>query len=280
MSTDTGVTPGVSGTDSEHSEAEEIESTAAPLVEHLVELRQRLVRALIAVAVVFVIAFYFADEIFQFLVIPYERAAGENQKLQLIFTAPQEFFFAQLRIALFTALFVAFPVIATQIYKFVAPGLYKNERRAFAPFLVATPILFLMGASLVFFVVMPLAMSFFLSMQIEGGETGTAIELLPKVSEYLGLIMTLIFAFGLVFQMPVVISLLARAGLVTEAGLKSKRKYAVVLTFVAAAVLTPPDPVSQIGLAVPTLLLYELSIFATRLIERARLQREAQAAQA
>ncbi|MEL6968137.1 MAG: twin-arginine translocase subunit TatC [Pseudomonadota bacterium] len=259
---------------------DEPDDTAAPLVEHLVELRQRLMRALIAVAVVFVVAFYFADEIFQFLVIPYEQAAGENQNLQLIFTAPQEFFFAQLRIALFTALFVAFPVIATQVYKFVAPGLYKNERRAFAPFLVATPILFLAGASLVFFVVMPLAMSFFLSMQIEGGETATAIELLPKVSEYLGLIMTLIFAFGLVFQMPVVISLLARAGMVSEAGLKSKRKYAVVLTFIAAAVLTPPDPVSQIGLAVPTLLLYELSIFATRLIERSRQQREAEAAQA
>ncbi|MEO0546377.1 MAG: twin-arginine translocase subunit TatC [Pseudomonadota bacterium] len=262
------------------TEEAEIDSTAAPLVEHLIELRQRLVRALIAVAIVFVIAFYFADSIFQFLVIPYEEAAGSDQKLQLIFTAPQEFFFAQLRIALFTALFVAFPVIATQVYKFVAPGLYKNERRAFAPFLIATPILFLMGAALVFYVVMPLAMAFFLSMQIDGGETGTAIELLPKVSEYLGLIMTLIFAFGLVFQMPVVISLLARAGMVTEVGLKAKRKYAVVLTFVAAAVLTPPDPVSQIGLAVPTLLLYELSIFATRLIERNRLQREAEAAQA
>ncbi len=258
--------------------ADDIEDSAAPLVEHLVELRQRLIKALIAVAVVFVVAFIFADEIFQILVIPYERAAGENQNLTLIFTAPQEYFFAQLKIALFTALFVAFPVIATQIYKFMAPGLYKNERSAFLPFLFATPVLFFMGASLVFWVVMPLAMTFFLSMQVEGDSVRTTIELLPKVSEYLGLIMTLIFAFGLVFQMPVVISLLARAGMVSEQGLKNKRKYAVVLTFVAAAVLTPPDPVSQIGLAVPTLLLYELSIYATRLIERKRAEQEAEAA--
>ncbi|MEN0040921.1 MAG: twin-arginine translocase subunit TatC, partial [Pseudomonadota bacterium] len=187
----------------------EIDDTAAPLVEHLTELRQRLIKAVIAVAVVFLVAFIFAAEIFQILVVPYERAAGEDQELTLIFTAPQEFFFAQLRIALFTALFVAFPVIASQIYKFVAPGLYKNERKAFLPFLVATPILFFLGGSLVYFVVMPLAMAFFLSMQMAGSDGAAAIQLLPKVSEYLGLIMTLIFAFGLVFQMPVVISLLA-----------------------------------------------------------------------
>ncbi len=254
-----------------------MDDTAAPLVEHLIELRQRLIKALIAVAIVFVVAFIFADHIFQILVVPYERAAGENQELKLIFTAPQEFFFAQLKIALFTALFIAFPVIASQVYKFVAPGLYKDERQAFLPFLFATPILFFIGAALVFYVIMPLAMSFFLSMQMQGDPGTTTIELLPKVSEYLSLIMTLIFAFGLVFQMPVVISLLARAGLVSEAGLKAKRKWAVVLTFVAAAVLTPPDPISQIGLAVPTLLLYELSIYATRLIERKRLEREREA---
>ena len=252
----------------------EIDDTAAPLVEHLTELRQRLIKALIAVAIVFLVAFIFAAEIFQVLVVPYERAAGEDQELTLIFTAPQEFFFAQLRIALFTALFIAFPVIASQIYKFVAPGLYKNERSAFLPFLIATPILFFLGGSLVYFVVMPLAMTFFLSMQMSGADGAAAMHLLPKVSEFLGLFMSLIFAFGLVFQMPVVISLLARAGLVTEEGLKTKRKWAVVLTFVAAAVLTPPDPVSQIGLAVPTLLLYELSIYATRLIERKRAERE------
>jgi len=257
---------------------ESIEKSAAPLLEHLIELRQRLIKSLIAVAVVFFIAFIFADQIFNFLIIPYEWAAVENQNLKLIYTAPQEYFFAQLRIALFTALFVAFPVIASQVYKFVAPGLYKNERNAFLPFLIATPILFLLGASLVFFLVMPLAMSFFLSMQQIGDGTTTTIELLPKVSEYLSLVMTLIFAFGLVFQMPVVISLLARAGLVSSEGLKSKRKYAVVLSFIAAAVLTPPDPVSQIGLAVPSLLLYELSIYATRLIERKRQEKDAERA--
>ena len=257
-----------------------IDDSAAPITEHLTELRQRLIKALIAVAIVFVIAFIFADPIFKILVIPFERAVGDTGTLRLIFTAPQEYFFAQLRIALFTALFVAFPVIATQIYKFVAPGLYKNERRAFLPFLVATPILFFMGACLVFFVVMPLAMTFFLSMQSIDPDSGVTIELLPKVSEYLGLIMTLIFAFGLVFQMPVVITLLARAGMVSSDGLVKKRKYAIVLTFAAAAILTPPDPVSQIGLAVPTLLLYELSIYATRLIEKKRLAAEAEVSEA
>ena len=258
--------------------AEDLDASSAPLIEHLVELRQRLIKSMIAVVIVFLIAFFFADEIFNFLIIPYERAAGENQQLTLIFTAPQEYFFAQLKIALFTALFIAFPVIATQVYKFMAPGLYSNERQAFLPFLVATPVLFIAGACLVFFVVMPLAMGFFLSMQQTDPDAIAKIELLPRVSEYLSLVMTLIFAFGLVFQMPVVITLLARAGMVSEIGLKAKRKYAIVLTFVAGAILTPPDPVSQIGLAVPTLLLYEVSIYATRLIERKRAERDAERA--
>ena len=247
-----------------------IEESSAPLVEHLVELRSRLVKAIIAVIIVFGFSFWVADHIFEILVYPFERAAGDTDGLRLIYTAPQEYFFAQVRIALFSALFVAFPVIATQLYKFVAPGLYKNERRAFLPFLFATPVLFIMGACLVYFVVMPLALTFFLSMQTTDPQTGAAIELLPKVSEYLSLVMTLIFAFGLVFQLPVVIALLARAGLVGVASLKRYRKYAIVLSFAGAAILTPPDPVSQIGLAVPTLLLYELSILATRLIERRR----------
>lgn len=253
-----------------------LEDSSAPLVEHLIELRQRLVRALIAVAIFFVICFIFADQIFDILVIPYERAAAEGAELKLIYTAPQEYFFVQLKIALFGAFFIAFPVIAQQIYKFVAPGLYKNEKTAFLPFLIATPILFLMGACLVFFVVMPLAMGFFLSMQTSGETSRATIELLPRVSEYLGLIMTLIFAFGFVFQLPVALSLLAKAGLVTADGLKDKRKYAVVLAFVAAAVLTPPDPISQLGLAIPTLLLYELSIISARLIEKKRAEKEAE----
>ncbi len=254
---------------------EDIDASSAPLIEHLIELRQRLFRSVIAIAVFFVVCFIFADQIFNLLVVPYERAAGEDTQLRLIFTAPQEYFFVQLKIAFFGALFIAFPVIATQIYGFVAPGLYRNERGAFLPFLIATPILFAAGACLVYFVIMPLAMAFFLSMQQTGENSRAVIELLPKVNEYLGLIMTLIFAFGLVFQLPVAITLLARVGLVGSQGLKSKRKYAVLLTFVAAAILTPPDPISQIGLAVPTLLLYEISILSARMVERKRAEREA-----
>jgi sec-independent protein translocase protein TatC len=254
---------------------EDLDASSAPLIEHLIELRSRLVKAVIAIAIFFVICFLFADDIFNLLVVPFERAAGENTQIKLIYTAPQEYFFAQLKIALFGSLFIAFPVIATQIYKFVAPGLYKNERGAFLPFLVATPILFILGACLVYFVVMPLAMGFFLTMQQTGEDGRATIELLPKVSEYLSLIMVLIFAFGFVFQLPVVITLLARVGLVTSDGLKSKRKYAVVAAFVAAAVLTPPDPISQLGLALPTLLLYELSILSARFIEKQRAKKEA-----
>ncbi|GIL00911.1 MAG: Sec-independent protein translocase protein TatC [Alphaproteobacteria bacterium] len=256
---------------------DDIDASSAPLIDHLVELRQRLMRSVIAIFVFFVVCFFFANPIFNLLVIPYERAAGESTNLELIFTAPQEFFFVQVKIAFFGALFLAFPVIATQIYKFVAPGLYRNERGAFLPFLVATPILFLIGAAIVYFLIMPLAMMFFLSMQQTGVEGAPTIKLLPRVSEYLGLIMTLIFAFGLMFQLPVVMTLLARAGLVTSETLAAKRKWAIVLSFVAAAILTPPDPLSQISLAVPTILLYEISVYAARIVERR--QRERQAAQ-
>ena len=256
------------------SEQEELEDTSAPLIEHLIELRQRLMRSVIAIAVFFVVCFYFADEIFNILVIPYQRGAG-TEDVKFIYTALQEKFFVDIKIAFFGAMFIAFPVIATQIYKFVAPGLYKNERHAFLPFLIATPVLFLVGACLVYFLVMPLATQFFLSLEQEGGGGVAEIENLQAVGSYLSLIMTLIFAFGLVFQLPVAITLLAKAGLVSAKGLADKRKYAILLTFVAAAVLTPPDPVSQIGLAVPTLLLYELSIYAARIIERRREQEAA-----
>ncbi|WP_299470568.1 twin-arginine translocase subunit TatC [uncultured Roseibium sp.] len=255
---------------------DDIDASKAPLIEHLIELRQRLMWSIGAILVMFIICFYFATDIYNILTVPYLRAVGGDHPVEMIFTAPQEWFFTQLKLALFGALFLAFPVIASQIYMFVAPGLYKHERGAFLPFLIATPILFLIGACLVYFLVMPMAMGFFLSQEQLPGEGQVAIQHLAKVSEYLGLIMVLIFAFGLVFQLPVVLTLMGRAGLVSSEDLKKKRKYAIVGAFAAAAILTPPDPISQIGLALPTLLLYEVSILSVRLIERQRAQREAE----
>ncbi|SUB01237.1 Sec-independent protein translocase protein TatC [Pannonibacter phragmitetus] len=253
---------------------DDIDASRAPLIEHLIELRSRLLKSVIAFIIMFAVCFYFATDIYNILTVPYLKAVGSAKPVEMIFTAPQEWFFTQMKLALFGALFLAFPVIASQIYMFVAPGLYKNERHAFLPFLAATPVLFLMGACLVYFFVMPMAMGFFLSMEQTGGEGKVAIQHLAKVSEYLGLIMTLIFAFGLVFQLPVVLTLLGRAGFLSSQTLKEKRKYAMVIAFIVAAVLTPPDPISQIGLAIPTLLLYEVSILSVRMIERKRAEKE------
>lgn len=257
------------------SEDSEFADSSAPLIEHLIELRQRLVKALIAIAIFFVICFIFADKIFNILVIPYQRGAGTDD-VQFVYTALQEKFFVDMKIAFFGAIFIAFPVIATQIYKFVAPGLYKNERGAFLPFLIATPLLFIAGASLVYFLIMPLATQFFLSLEQTGGNGLAKIENLQAVGSYLSLIMTLIFAFGLVFQLPVVISLLARAGLTSSTWLRAQRKYALLSIVVAGAVLTPPDPISQIGLAVPSYLLYEISIFCAAMIEKSKAKRLAE----
>jgi sec-independent protein translocase protein TatC len=254
---------------------DDIEASKAPLLEHLIELRSRLMRAFIAIFIAFIACFFFASDIFNLLIVPYEKAAGPLREIKLIYTAPQEYFFTQMKLALFGALFLAFPVIANQIYKFVAPGLYRHERGAFLPFLFATPILFAIGAALVYFLVMPLAMTFFLSMEQQGAPGQASIELLPKVNEYLGLIMTLIFAFGLVFQLPVVLTLLARAGMITAETLTTRRRWAIVIAFIVAAILTPPDPISQISLALPTIALYEISIIAVRYIEKARRAAEA-----
>ena len=246
---------------------EDIEASKAPLMDHLIELRSRLIKALIAFGIAFLLCFYFAKHIYNVLVWPFTWVAGVGNS-KFIYTALLEYFITQLKLALFGAAFISFPVVATQIYMFVAPGLYRNEKRAFLPFLFASPLMFLLGAALVYFYFTPMVMWFFLSMQQSGDDI--QISLLPKVSEYLSLIMTLIFSFGLVFQLPVVSSLLVRAGLITSESLKDKRKYAIVIAFVAAAILTPPDPVSQIGLALPTILLYEVSIWLAGMIERSR----------
>jgi sec-independent protein translocase protein TatC len=250
-------------------EDDDVEASKAPLLDHLIELRRRLIWTLLAIAAAFAVCFYFAKPIYNFLLWPYRVAVGIDAPIELIYTAPQEFFFTQMKLALFGAIFIAFPVIASQIYMFVAPGLYRRERQAFLPFLIATPVLFLIGASLVYFAVMPLAMSVFLSMQ-QTGDAEVQIHLTAKVSEYLSLIMTLMLAFGICFQLPVVLTLLARSGMVTSAGLKRYRRHAIFAVFCVAAVLTPPDPISQISLAVPTVLLYELSIVAVRMVEKQR----------
>ncbi len=252
----------------------DIEDKPQPLIEHLMELRTRLIWSLGAFFVAFIACFAVAKHLFNLLDIPYKWAviwAGlDVAKSSLIYTAPQEFFFTQIKVAMFGAMVISFPVIASQLYKFVAPGLYKNERAAFLPFLIASPILFLIGAALVYFFFTPMVMWFFLAMQQLPVDGEVAISLMPKVSEYLSLIMTLVLSFGLVFQLPVVTTLLARVGILTSDWLREKRKFAIVMAFVVAAVLTPPDPMSQIGLALPAIILYEISIYMARLVERKR----------
>ena len=246
----------------------ELSENKQPLLIHLVELRSRLIKTMIMITVLFVIFYFFADSIYNFLVQPYANAVEGEKGRRLIFTALHETFFTYIKVALFASLFISLPFLLIQLWIFVAPGLYKNEKNVVVPYLLATPILFILGSALVYYLIMPLAIKFFLSFESIGGNGALPIQLEAKVNEYLSLIMRLILAFGLCFQLPVALTLMASVGFVSSEGLRKNRKYVIVGVFAVAAILTPPDPISQIGLGIPILFLYELSIFAVSFIEK------------
>ncbi|WP_417797844.1 twin-arginine translocase subunit TatC [Terasakiella pusilla] len=249
----------------------DISSNTMPLMEHLIELKNRLTVAVGALLIAFIGCYYFSSNIYAFLVEPLAQLLAEmGGNRRMIYTALHEAFFTQLKVSFFAAFLIAFPVIATQFWRFLAPGLYKNEKAALAPYLVLSPLLFLMGSALVYYLIMPMAWKFFLSFETMGLDGSLPIQLEAKVNEYLSLVMKLIFAFGISFQLPLVLTLLARVGFATSRGLAAKRKYAVVITFAFAAFMTPPDLISQVGLAIPILFLYEVSILSVRAIEKKR----------
>tara|TARA_R110001606_G_scaffold73705_5_gene170058 strand:- start:1248 stop:2123 length:876 start_codon:yes stop_codon:yes gene_type:complete len=282
----------------------DMEEGKAPLMEHLIEFRNRLVYSVLALLIAFILCYLVSEDLFAFLVRPLVEAMGDDvENRRMIFTGLHEAFFTYIKIAFFTAMFVSFPIVASQIWIFVAPGLYKNEKSAFLPFLIVTPILFFMGGALAYEIVMPLAWKFLLSFESSGEATLYArafaalikefpslggylptpaepmslpIQSETRVSEYLSLSMKLIFAFGLCFQLPVLLTLLGRVGIVSSAGLKAKFKYSIVFAFIAAAILTPPDPLSQITLAIPIIVLYGISIVSVRMVEKKREAREAE----
>ena len=261
-------------TDQNTTSEENTDDQGMTLIDHMIELRNRLGICVAVFLVIFIGSLIrpfgtdsknFADILFLFLQAPL-AAELEEQGGRMIFTALHEAFFTQIKVAFFAALFIGFPVILLQIWRFVAPGLYNNEKKAFLPFIIATPVLFFLGGAMVYYLVIPLAWDFFLSFQISGGDSNLSIEVEPRISEYLSLVMRLIFAFGIAFELPVVLLLLARAGIITARGMARNRKYAILFSFIAAAILTPPDVISQVMLAIPVILLYEMSIIAARIM--------------